>query len=111
VGIEQYGEPNTFTLTLCRRRGNPRAFRFQFLERFNHILNIETEACRPAYCSLLSGLCLACPWRIPEIRRRWVSDTVRDSAAATDMNHNLTAYAFLPNIRAVLPSPNAHVAD
>jgi hypothetical protein len=53
----------------------------------------------------------ACHWRIPEITRRWVSETVRDSVAATDMKRSLAAPLPHRVLAAVLPSPNAHVVD
>jgi hypothetical protein len=46
-----------------------------------------------------------------EIRRRWVSETVRDSAAATDMTRSLAAPLRHRVLAAALPSPNAHVVD
>ena len=56
-------------------------------------------------------LCHFLHWRIPEITQRWVSETVRDSVAATDMNRSLAAPLPHRVLAAVLPSPNEHVVD
>src|SRR5437773_9095361 len=52
-----------------------------------------------------------CPWRIPEITRRWASGRGRDSAAATGTKKSLMASAPSQDLAVVLPSPSAHPGD
>src|SRR5438034_6329417 len=51
-----------------------------------------------------------CPWRIPEITRRWASGRGRDSAAATGTKKSLMASAPSQDLAVVLPSPSAHLS-
>jgi hypothetical protein len=54
---------------------------------------------------------MPCWWRIPEITRQWVSDRVRDSAAATGMNQRLVALVLHQALAVVLPSPSERDVD